>query len=104
MDGKRDGIYTVQMTDPDARELLIQTQQRGHHRPGSRVRPSLWEARLPKLYATALALGHNEKLIFSVTGTLVSAFGTAKRACWNGKCRRPAAPLLLPSPMTNAFI
>ena len=74
LDGKHDGMYTVQVTNPDGRQILVQARSGGIYALDSETGVIQWRARLPTQYATALPLGYNAKFVFAVTGANLSAF------------------------------
>jgi outer membrane protein assembly factor BamB len=74
LDGKHDGMYTVQVTNPDGRQILVQARSGGIYALDAETGAVQWRARLPSNYATALPLGYNAKLVLAVTGANLSAF------------------------------
>ena len=76
-DGRHDGMYTVQVTQPDGRQILVQARSGGIFALDAETGVTQWRARLPASYANALPLGYNEKFVFAVTGAHLSAFNRA---------------------------
>jgi outer membrane protein assembly factor BamB len=74
MDGRHDGMYTIQVTQPDGRQILVQTRSGGIFALDAESGAVQWRARQPTLYANALPLGYNSKFVFAVTGANLSAF------------------------------
>jgi outer membrane protein assembly factor BamB len=74
LDGRHDGMYTVQVTHPDGRQILVQARSGAIFALDAETGATQWRARLPTNYATALPLGYNKKYVFAVTGANLSAF------------------------------
>ena len=75
--GPHDGMYTVQVTQPDGRQILVQSRSGAIFCLDAETGAIQWQARLPNLYSTALPLGYNSKFVFAVTGANLSAFNRA---------------------------
>jgi outer membrane protein assembly factor BamB len=75
--GPHDGMYTVQVTQPDGRQILVQARSGAIFCLDAETGAIHWQARLPTLYSTALPLGYNSKFVFAVTGANLSAFNRA---------------------------
>lgn len=74
MDGRHDGMYTVQVTHPDGKQILVQARSGAIFALDAESGAIQWRARLPTMYANALPLGYNSKFVFAVTGANLSAF------------------------------
>jgi outer membrane protein assembly factor BamB len=77
LDGYHDGMYTVQVTEPDGRQILVQARSGAIFALDAETGAIQWRARLPRLYSTALPLGYNSKYVFAITGANLSAFNRA---------------------------
>lgn len=77
MDGRHDGMYTVQVTHPDGRQILVQARSGAIFALDAETGAIQWRARLPTMYANSLPLGYNSKFVFAVTGANLSAFNRA---------------------------
>ncbi len=80
MDGRHDGMYTVQVTQPDGRQLLVQARSGAIYALDAETGDIQWRAHLPTMYSTALPLGYNNNFVFAVTGANLSAFNRATGA------------------------
>ncbi len=74
LDGRHDGMYTVQVTEPEGKQILIQARSGAIFSLDAETGALQWRAHLPNDYSTALPLGYNAKYVFAVTGANLSAF------------------------------
>ena len=73
-------MYTVQVTEPDGRQILVQARSGAIFALDAETGALQWRARLPNQYSTALPLGYNAKFVFAVTGANLTAFNRTNGA------------------------